>query len=312
LPEAVLDVYLQVCPAGSVGTLACVPLFVGETLAGALLASSADRAAFTESRQRLLLVLAEQAALEINNIYQSRCARNAEHVRNKFLSLVTHELRAPFNSINGYLDLLLEGLAGELTAQQQEFVARARAGSEYLYALLEDLLLIARADAGQLRLKREPVVLSEVVHEVLEGQKLAARDADIVLQVSLSPVLPRLYADPVRLQQILRNLLGNAVRFTAAGGRVLLQARVLPSLLGEEVRWVEISVQDTGYGIAPEYQERIFERFFQISAGGGRVSGQGLGLAVVKMLVELHDGSVQVESHIGQGSVFRFTLPALS
>ncbi len=229
-----------------------------------------------------------------------------------FLSLVTHELRSPLNAINGYLDLTLEGIAGELNEQQREFLQRARAGSEHLYVLLEDLLLVARADAGQLRLNRSRVSLDELVTGALEELELTAQDSGVTLEVALPDDLPTFLGDAVRLQHVLRNLLSNALRFTPVGGRVTIGAHALPTRQDEKQQMIEVRVQDTGCGISPAYHEHIFERFSQVpQPGGGRSGGQGLGLAVVKMIIELHGGNVRVESSPGAGSTFILKLDAL-
>lgn len=243
--------------------------------------------------------------------------RDMTRMKAKFLSMITHELRSPINAINGYLDLTLEGIAGELSEQQREFVQRARAGSEHLYALVEDLLLVSRADAGQLKLSRDIIRLQDVIVNAVEEMELTASDNGIEILVEIERDFPRLYADAVRLQQVLRNLLSNALCFTAQGGQVTVAAHVvnksLPEGAGidEAARVVELRVRDTGAGIALENQQRIFERFFQVKGGRGRSSGQGLGLAIVKMVVELHGGSVTVESIPGEGSTFICTLPCL-
>jgi signal transduction histidine kinase len=308
LSDCPFDVALQESADAS-ARLICLPLLEKQQLLGMLLASSSGTAPLTEQQCTVLRLLAGQAALVLSNARLTRQAKLAERARTSFLSLITHELRGPLNSINGYLDLLLEDLAGALSEQQREFVQRARAGSEYLYTLLEDLLLTARVDAGQVRLKRERVRLVDLVEDVLEGLGLAARDAKVSLEVAIPSGLPALDADAVRLQQILRNLLSNAVRFTPAGGQIILSARTLPGSQSAQHARVEISVSDTGCGVAPEYHERIFERFFQLpNTTGGRISGQGLGLTVVKTLVELHGGQIQIESAPGAGSTFRFTL----
>jgi len=239
--------------------------------------------------------------------------REMTRMKANFLSMVAHELRSPINAINGYLDLTLEGIAGELSEQQHEFIQRARAGSEHLYALVEDLLLVSRADAGQLHLNRALIRLPEVIENAVEEMELTARDNGITIEVEIEPELPRLYADAIRLQQVLRNLLSNALRFTAKGGHVTVSARLgqHPSD-DEEGSVIELVVSDTGVGIAPENQQRIFERFFQIGQGGrGRASGQGLGLAIVRMIVELHGGSVTVKSRPEEGSTFVCRLPCL-
>lgn len=250
--------------------------------------------------------------------------RDATRMKANFLSMITHELRSPINAINGYLDLALTGIAGELNEQQREFVQRARGGSEHLYALVEDLLLVSRADAGQLRLNRSVLRLPEIVSNSVEEMELTARDRQISLEVTIPDDLPRLYADGVRLQQVLRNLLSNALHYTQPGGNVSITARIIDlpvatngntpdvSSSGETQKAVAISVSDTGSGIAGEYQERIFERFYQIPLdSAGRASGQGLGLAIVKMIVELHGGTVTVRSTVGEGSTFTFTVPGV-
>ncbi len=242
--------------------------------------------------------------------------RDATRMKANFLSMITHELRSPLNAINGYLDLTLTGIAGELNEQQREFVQRARAGSEHLYALVEDLLLVSRADAGQMRLNRELTSIGEIVANAVEELELTARDNSINIEVDIANDFPPIYADPVRIQQVLRNLVSNALRFTPSGGNATITARIIseasPASPEEQEKVVEIEVRDTGYGIAPEHQQHIFERFYQAPLiDAGRSSGQGLGLAIVKMIVELHGGRVTVESAPGQGSAFTFTLPGL-
>ena len=233
---------------------------------------------------------------------------------------------------------------------------------------MEDLLLVSRADAGQLRLNPEIVRLKEIVANAIEELELLALDNGISTNMDIPNDFPAIYVDPVRVQQVLRNLISNALRFTPSGGNVTVSARVirkvgnngipasanshghaaslLPSVpdtpipsmgsdvsggtLGEEgtlvaarngnivpsedveESFVLLQVRDTGHGIAPEHQQRIFERFYQIPlATAGRSIGQGLGLAIVKMIVELHGGQVMVESAPDQGSTFSFTLPGL-
>ncbi|MBV9232170.1 MAG: GAF domain-containing protein [Chloroflexi bacterium] len=243
--------------------------------------------------------------------------RDASRMKANFLSMITHELRSPLNAINGYLDLALEGIGGELNEQQREFMQRARAGSEHLYALIEDLLLLSRADAGQLRLSRDVIYLQDVIVNATEEFELTARDQGVTMAIDIAKDFPRLYADAVRIQQVLRNLISNALHFTPKDGEVTVSASVedydakSDLLPDENLRVVKLRVSDTGSGIAPEYQERIFERFYQIPDSNSGRSGQGLGLAIVKMIVELHGGYVTVESTPGQGSTFTCVLPCL-
>lgn len=241
--------------------------------------------------------------------------RDLTRMKAKFLSMITHELRSPINAINGYLDLTLTGIAGELNEQQREFVRRARGGSEHLYALVEDLLLVSRADSGQLRLNRGVIALPELMRNSIEELELTAQDNDITIVAEIPGNFPHLYADGTRIQQVLRNLISNALRFTPPGGSVTISASVIEDAStseGETQKSIAVQVRDTGSGIAPEYRERIFERFYQIPLDhAGRTSGQGLGLAIVKMIVELHGGHVSVESTPGEGSAFTFTIPGI-
>jgi PAS domain S-box-containing protein len=249
--------------------------------------------------------------------------RDLTRMKANFLSMITHELRSPLNAINGYLDLALEGIAGELNEQQHEFVRRARASSENLYALVEDLLLVSRADSGQVRLTREVTGLHEIVANAVEELELMASDNNIAVSVDVPSEFPPVYVDPVRLQQVLRNLISNALRFTPAGGSVKITAsavrkeRERERVEGAEdeeaasIRVLKLEVSDTGIGIAPEQQQRVFERFYQVSSSGGRTGGQGLGLAIVKMIVELHGGDVLVSSEPGKGSTFTCLIPCL-
>lgn len=244
--------------------------------------------------------------------------RDATRMKANFLSMITHELRSPLNAINGYLDLALTGVAGDLNEQQQEFLRRARAGSEHLFALVEDLLLISRSDAGQVRLSRIVTSVHEIVANAVEELELSASDSQIAVQMDIPRDFPPIYADPVRLQQVLRNLVSNALRFTPAGGHVTISARLdtLPKNEegdeSEQTRWLALRVRDTGEGIAVEHQGRIFDRFYQAPpSNGGRASGQGLGLAIVQMIVDLHGGRVTVESVPGEGSMFTCLLPCV-
>lgn len=236
--------------------------------------------------------------------------------RDRFLSMITHELRSPLNAINGYLDLALADVAGTLNTQQREFIQRARAASENLFTLVENLLLISRADAGQLHLQRETISIQEVVTSAVDEMEVTAKDRGITITVDLPASVPDLYADAERLQQVVRNLLSNALRFTPEGGHIAITASVSTEneagTGGQEARRVvKLYVSDTGCGIAPEYHKLIFERFSQIyDRDRGRSGSQGLGLAVVKMIVELHGGEVSVQSVPGQGSVFTCILPA--
>jgi signal transduction histidine kinase len=231
-------------------------------------------------------------------------AREVDQMKAGFLSMVSHELRGPLQIINGYLDLLIDGSAGKMTGEQQGFVQRSRAGSEQLTALVDDLLLISRRDAGQFTLNRRPIDLTQTIHDMVDEMEIVAADAQVQLTLQAPATLPLISADGPRIGQVTRNLISNAVKFTPAGGAVRVS-------VGADQREITLRVADTGIGIPPEDQGRIFDRFYQSGAEAqhGPSVGQGLGLAIVRIIVEGHNGSVSVESAPGQGSVFTARLP---
>ncbi len=243
--------------------------------------------------------------------------RDATRMKANFISMITHELRSPLNAINGYLDLALSGVAGEINEQLREFLQRSRSGSEQLYGLVEDLLLVSRADAGQLRLSREVISLNDVITDAVDELELTAKDRGIQLSVDITADFPQLYADPVRMQQVLRNLISNALRFTSPQGSITVTATLeyvdgaSEDTEDRDVRIAKLSVRDTGCGIPLEHQQHIFERFYQVPQNAVRTVGQGLGLAIVKMIIELHGGSVTVESTPDKGSTFTCVLPCV-
>ena len=291
------------------GSFMCVPLLDQEQFIATLTAYSPQLNAFSQRQLHMLTLIGEQIVLVLH------MSQRAEKAHSKMLSMITHELRAPINTINGYLDLALAGIAGELGAEQREFIQRARSGSESLFALIEDALFIARVDAGQLRLSREIVSLQEIIPNAVEEMELTAKDHDIAITLAIDERLPALYADATRLQHVLRNLLSNALHFTPPGGLVTVSALFdqINADAVERPRSVALQVKDSGCGIAPAFQQRIFEPFFQVPGNKelGYTGGQGLGLAVVRKIVELHGGHVSVESELGHGSTFLCTLPAL-
>ena len=291
-----------------------IPLVASNLLWGVLVLEHSKP--FLRQELRYACNLCNIAAMAIANMELFQRFQSDQEQLRVFLATIAHELRSPLNTVNGYLELALSGAGGALNAQQHEFVRRARMGSEHLYALLEDLLVISRADANQLRLSREIISLSPIVTAAVEELELTAADHGITIKVEIPEGLPRLYADAVRLQQVVRNLVNNALRFTPSTGQVIISAHAETPIqeidLDEPVQVIKLQVRDTGVGITPELHEHIFERFFQLpSKYEQRAGRQGLGLAVVKMIVELHGGSVKVESVPDEGSTFICTLPCL-
>jgi signal transduction histidine kinase len=224
-------------------------------------------------------------------------------MRTNFVSMVSHELRTPLNSINGFLEIVLEGHVGALTRRQEEFLNYARTSTHQLMTLVEDILFISRADTGQFKLRFDSVALPEMAAQLIQSFQAAAQRAQVELRLALPQDLPTVYADELRLQQVLGNLVNNAIKFTPPQGSVTVSA----SVAGDEMR---IDVSDTGEGVPLDEQVRIFERFYQSeSVSQAKAGGYGLGLAIAKLIVEQHGGRIWVRSRAGVGSTFSFTLP---
>lgn len=227
----------------------------------------------------------------------------AERAKSEFVSTVSHELRTPMTSIKGYTDLLLMGAVGELTEQQRHFLTIIRHNADRLTALVNDLLDISRIESGRIELSQKPVSIRDVTDQVVSSLQPRASSRDLMLKVNVDPNLPAVWGDSDRIAQILVNLIGNAIQYTPPGGEIAVSARVRGEMM-------EISVSDTGIGISKENQEKIFDRFFRADDPlVQETPGTGLGLAITASLVEMHGGRIWVESELGEGSTFTFTLP---
>lgn len=228
----------------------------------------------------------------------------ANRMRANFISMVSHELRTPLHSINGFLDIVLDGQVGPLNPRQEEFLNYARTSARQLTTLVEDILFISKADSGQFTLREGAVTIPTLVAQAIHTLQSAAVKAEVSLAVEVESDLPVLHADELRLQQVLSNLLNNAIKFSPAGTRVTVRA-------GIDDDEVHFSVSDQGKGISLEDQARIFERFYQSeSAARASAGGYGLGLSIAKLIVEQHNGRIWVESQPDCGSTFHFTIPA--
>lgn len=232
-----------------------------------------------------------------------RAAQHANQAKSTFLAHMSHELRTPLNAINAMSDILMEQYFGKLNERQIGYVTDIRDSGHHLLALINDILDLSKVEAGHSPLEMNRVDLKPVIEESFTFVRERAITQGIALSMELPVHLPEMTADERKLKQILVNLLTNAVKFTSNGGQVGVLAT-------QEENYVLVCVWDTGIGIAPEDRERIFERFVQAESSLARnYEGTGLGLALVKRFVEQHNGKVWVESTVGVGSRFCFTLP---
>ncbi len=285
------------------------PLIVEERLIGVMHADTISPRRFTKDDVRLLQLAADRVALAIEHarLYEveqqaRRQAEEANRMKDEFLALVSHELRSPLNAILGYSALLRYG---GLDAQKVKDAADVIERSGKTQArLIDDLLDTARIISGKLRLDVGPVNLVSVIEQAVQTIQPAAEAKGISLRVNLPPEIGQITGDPARLEQVVWNLLSNAVKFTRPRGRVEV-------LLEREDPHICIAVNDTGKGISPDFLPYVFDRFRQAdSSSARRYGGLGLGLALVKYLVELHGGTINATSvGEGQGSTFKVILP---
>lgn len=238
--------------------------------------------------------------------------KELQEMKSKFVSHVSHELRAPLVAIQRSLALLIEGEAGPVPEEQKQYLDIAHRNMTRLSRLINDILDLSKIEAGKLRIQPVRFPLSSLVEEVKATFSSWARDKKIQLEVHLEDASVEIEADRDRLNQVLTNLVGNALKFTPEGGSVTVEAKSVQMEGPASGQGVEISVRDTGIGIAAKDQERIFEKFEQVSfSQPPGVSSTGLGLTIAKEIVELHGGRLWVESEEGKGSRFVFTIPRL-
>ena len=229
--------------------------------------------------------------------------REIAEMKNEFVSTVSHELRTPLTSIKGYVDLILDGSAGEISEIQQEFLVIVKENSDRLVELINEMLDISRIESGRVHLKVEPLNMGESVRGAVDTFRAVLAQTGRSITVSVSRNLPRVAADRDRVGQVLINLIGNALKYSPGGGEVTVSAK----RKGESV---VVSVTDQGLGITRENQKRLFTKFYRVDSAMTReIGGTGLGLSICKTILELLGGSIGVRSKSGQGSTFWFSLP---
>ena len=228
--------------------------------------------------------------------------KELERMKSNFLSVVSHELRTPLHSIKGFVDIILMGKTGPVTEIQRDFLETVQEQTNNLQRLIDDLLEFSRMESGRITLHLKPVDMPVVIEAVVDKLALSAHSARVTLVNQTPEDLPTIMADPWRLEQVVTNLMDNAIKFTQAGGSVTIWAEDIGD-------YIQVSVRDTGIGIPPEQQVRIFDRFYQVDSGANRqYKGTGLGLTICRHIVEHHRGRIWVESEPGQGATFHFTV----
>jgi signal transduction histidine kinase len=284
-----------------------VPLLRENHLLGGLVVNRKAPGAFDPGVRELVKAFATQSAIAIQNarLYReietkSRELETASRHKSEFLANMSHELRTPLNAIIGFSEVLGERLFGELNDKQAEYVGDIAESGRHLLALINDILDLSKIEAGRMELDLSDIDIGKTISHALSLVRERAERRGIAIGSRVEAVTLR--ADERKVKQVLLNLLSNALKFTPQGGRV--DVRV--ATVGHHV---EVSVADTGVGIAPEDHDKVFEEFRQVGASAARVEGTGLGLAISRKFIELHGGRMSLASAPGKGSTFTFSLP---
>ena len=286
-----------------------VPLLREDRLIGGLIVRRRSAGQFSAPVVKLLQTFAAQSVLAIHNARlfheieeKSRELEIVSKHKSEFLANMSHELRTPLNAILGYTELILDNIYGDVPEKIQEVLERLEKNGRHLLSLINDVLDLSKIEAGRLTLSLNEYSIGEVIQTVFTSVEALAAEKKLELKVKIPPDLSTARGDEQRIAQVLLNLLGNAIKFTEEG-----EVTVEASASNETIL---VSVSDTGPGLSEADQKKIFEEFLQADGSNTREKGgTGLGLAISKKIVEMHGGRIWVESALGKGSTFRFTLP---
>lgn len=247
--------------------------------------------------------ITERKKTETALIQAKVLAENANRVKSEFLANMSHELRTPLNSIIGFSQMLHEKMFGDLNEKQDKHISNILRSGKHLLGLINDILDISKIESGNMKYQPETINLQETIDEIITLIYPIARRKSIELQLNIEHEKLEIYADRIKMKQIMYNLLSNAIKFTPESGTVMVNSKIIDDNL-------HLSVCDNGIGIPKDKHETIFDPFKQVDSSVNRMyEGTGLGLALVKQYIEMHDGKIWVESELGKGSTFISTIP---
>lgn len=291
-----------------------IPLKIGTRVIGALDIQSTETNSFHDEDISVLQTLADQIAVAIENARSYELAQKAvteirelDRIKSQFLANMSHELRTPLNSIIGFSRVILKGIDGPVSEQQQQDLTAIYNSGQHLLGLINDILDLSKIEAGKMDISLEEMNIADTINGVMSTAAGLVKDKAVKLKQDIPSTLPTIRGDPMRIRQILINLISNAAKFTDEGSiTVSAKPHIGPTGLSELL----ISVIDTGPGISTEDQNKLFQAFSQVdSSPTRRTGGTGLGLSISQRLVGMHNGRIGVRSQVGQGSTFYFTIP---
>jgi signal transduction histidine kinase len=299
----------ELAMAGNWRASIAVPILRDGRSVGAISVGKAEAGPFTERQMQLLTTFADQAVIAIENVRlfdeiqeKGRQLAEASQHKSQFLANMSHELRTPLNAILGYTELIIDGIYGETPEKAQTVLKRVESNGKHLLGLINDVLDLSKIEAGQLKLSLTDYSMKDVVYSVFSAVEPLATKKKLDFKVDVPPDMPPGYGDGQKLTQVLLNLAGNAIKFTDAGEVVIKAAAVNGAF--------SVAIHDTGPGISAADQTKLFQQFQQADNSITKTKGgTGLGLAISKRIIEMHGGSISVDSSVGHGSTFTFTLP---
>ncbi|WKZ38117.1 MAG: ATP-binding protein [Anaerolineales bacterium] len=293
---------------------AAIPLRIGNRIIGVIDIQADEENAFTGDEIAVLQTLADQVAVAIDNARSFELSQQAvmemreiDRLKSQFLANMSHELRTPLNSIIGFSRVILKGIDGPVTELQQQDLTAIYNSGQHLLGLINDILDLAKIEAGKMELAFDEVNIADIASSVLSTMSGLIKDKPIQMKRIIEPDLPTVRADAIRVRQVMINLLANAAKFTDEGD-ITVEVGIKPGPTGRNE--IRVSVTDTGPGISEEDQEKLFQAFSQVDDSPTRkTGGTGLGLSISQQLINMHGGKIWVESEVGKGSTFHFTLP---